>query len=614
MRLKNSSKTIRWLVIAAVMIGCLYLLVSRPSEKPPDDPSLPSIGRSFIDVANAVGPDFGGDNWSSEKVAGRIQGSLNEFKSGFSSSLPAKQLLNLVANSVETRLPNAEMMRSVYEDAILRVRRQNGSSRRITYSATEFLDELGKTIPGRGESVDGALGQCQIALKITAIQLADNQAETTIRYEATYYGADHSLQQTALWDCVWKISSSHSEPPRLTALAVRDSEEVTLKAPGGRLFGDATASAFQEAEVYSRQVLPGIPSWLPRIPKELISQFGHHGLAIGDINGDELDDLYVCDAGGLPNRLYLQRLDGTLADVSSNSGVDYLDDSVGALLIDLDNDGDQDLVVGTDPLLQLAENDGSGRFRSRSSLDLETDSFSITAADYDRDGYLDLYVCGYDMRRRNPTERGLPFPLPYHDAKNGAPNRLLKNNGKFEFQDVTTEAGLDNDNRRFSMAASWEDFDNDGDLDLYVANDFGPNNLFRNDEGKFVDIAKLADVVDHGSGMSVSWGDYDRDGRMDLYVGNMFSAAGNRITFQDRFRQGVPEATTQHLQRMARGNTLFRNRSEGGTINFADVSLQAGVAMGRWAWASRFVDIQNNGWPDLLINNGYLTNAKIDDL
>ena len=608
MRLKNQTKTIRWLVSIAVLIGCVYLFVVSQSEDPTAEPTLPSRRVTAIDVSIDEDADFSGDNWSSEKVTERIQRSLNHLKSGPSSSQSANKQLSFVTASVKSRLANAGTMHSAYADAILHVRRQNGPGTLKTYSASEFLDELGKLISG-GES-----GERQIALKIIGIQLADGQAETTIRYEASYFSADRSVQQTATWDCVWDISGTQSDPPRLTALVVRDAEEVTLKVPGGRLFVDATGSAFHEVEVYSRQVLPGIPSWLPRLPKEFISQFGHHGLAIGDVNADGLEDLYVCDAGGLPNRLYIQRSDGTLIDVTSNSGVDYLDDSVGALLIDLDNDGDQDLVVGTDPILQIAENDGRGRFSRRGSLDLETDSFSITAADYDRDGYLDLYICGYDMRRRNPTERGLPFPLPYHDAKNGAPNRLLKNNGNFEFQDVTAEAGLGDDNRRFTMAASWEDFDNDGDLDLYVANDFGPNNLFRNDEGRFVDIARVAGVTDHGSGMSVTWGDYDRDGWMDLYVGNMFSSAGNRITFQDRFRQGVPEATTQHLQRMARGNTLFRNRSTGQDFNFEDVSLKAGVAMGRWAWASRFADIQNSGWPDLLISNGYLTNAKIDDL
>ena len=136
------------------------------------------------------------------------------------------------------------------------------------------------------------------------------------------------------------------------------------------------------------------------------------------------------------------------------------------------------------------------------------------------------------------------------------------------------------------MAAAWEDFDNDGDQDLYVANDFGRNNLYRNHEGRFEDIAEAAQVIDHGSGMSVSWADYNRDGRVDLYIGNMFSAAGNRVSFQDRFTKGVPEATSGYLQRMARGNTLYRNLSSAADVKFEDTSQQTAVFMGRWAWAS----------------------------
>ena len=129
-----------------------------------------------------------------------------------------------------------------------------------------------------------------------------------------------------------------------------------------------------------------------------------------------------------------------------------------------------------------------------------------------------------------------------------ARNRLLQNNiatapdSAWEFRDVTRDVGLDVNNQRHSLAAAWEDFDNDGDQDLYVANDYGPNCLYRNDAGRFVDVAETAGVLDFGSGMSVSWGDYNRDGLMDLYVGNMFSSAGNRITTQDQFLPTVQSA------------------------------------------------------------------------
>ena len=370
----------------------------------------------------------------------------------------------------------------------------------------------------------------------------------------------------------------------------------------------------QTTPAIAQQVLPGINHWLTRMPSEFLGKFGFNGLAVGDVNGDGLDDLYVCDSGGLPNRLYVQQHDGTARDVSAEAGVDFLDDSTGALLIDLDNDGDQDLVVAMDPNLQIAENDGTGRFKLHPPLEVKTDSMSICAADYDADGDLDVYVCGYNVREQDATNRGLPFPLPYYDANNGGRNVLLRNEGNFRFVDVTREVGLDENNTRFSIAAAWEDFDNDGDQDLYVANDFGRKNLYQNNGGHFSDIAPAAGVEDTGSGMSVSWDDYNRDGWMDLYVGNMWSSAGNRVTYQPKFATGKADVAVSRLRRMAKGNTLFKNAGGDGRAQFTDVSEEEAVEMGRWAWSSKFVDLTNDGWPDLIVANGFVSNTIPDDL
>ena len=179
-----------------------------------------------------------------------------------------------------------------------------------------------------------------------------------------------------------------------------------------------------------------------------------------------------------------------------------------------------------------------------------------------------------------------------------------------EFADVTAEVGLDANNRRHSLAAAWEDVDRDGDPDLYVANDYGQNCLYRNDGGRFTDVADASGVVDHGSGMSVSWGDYDRDGRSDLYVGNMFSNAGNRIARQARFMPDSDAAVRALNLRFAKGNTLFRNVGD----TFEETSPGAGVEMGRWAWSSLFADLDNDGWQDLFVANGYLTTPDTSDL
>ena len=109
--------------------------------------------------------------------------------------------------------------------------------------------------------------------------------------------------------------------------------------------------------------------------------------------------------------------------------------------------------------------------------------------------------------------------------------------------------------------------------------------------------------VQWAAGMSVAWGDYDRDGTADLYVGNMFSAAGRRVTYDRGLADGV--------KRMARGNSLFASDGSG---KFEDVSLGAGLTKGGWAWSSALADLNNDGWLDAVVANGYLTNTRDDDL
>ncbi len=111
--------------------------------------------------------------------------------------------------------------------------------------------------------------------------------------------------------------------------------------------------------------------------------------------------------------------------------------------------------------------------------------------------------------------------------------------------------------------------------------------------------------------MSVAWGDYNSDGWMDLYVGNMFSAAGNRIAYQRNFQDSIDTAERRIFERHARGNSLFANTGNG---RFNDVSTSAGVTMGRWAWGSLFLDINNDGRDDLFVANGHITQEKSDDL
>ncbi|MDA7682838.1 VCBS repeat-containing protein [Akkermansiaceae bacterium] len=443
--------------------------------------------------------------------------------------------------------------------------------------------------------------------KIIRIAQEGDEGDFSTRVIASTH--DESLvgqwhQTTSVWDCNWAFSALEpDELPLLKRLTLLSHEEVirTGKKP---LFEDVAGNVLPE------KIGPHdspVTDWARTLTKIDDMHFaGHHGIAIGDANGDGLDDLYVCDCGGLPNRLYLQNPEGTTRDISAQAGVDWLESSKSALFLDLDNDGDQDLVVATVALVLVLENNGQASFSLRSRIPGMSNPHSLSATDYDSDGDLDLFVCNYGA---DSVTGGLSGsiagpPLPFNDAENGGRNALLRNDGNLQFSDVTSAAGIAGGGDRWSFAASWEDYDNDGDQDLYVANDFGRNNLFRNDAGRFTDVAAAAGVEDISSGMSVAWSDANRDGRMDVYVSNMFSSAGGRVAFQRQFGKGNPGATAD-FQRMARGNTLFLGGNSG---KFDDASVSAGVNVGLWAWSSQFADLNNDGWQDLVVANGYLTN------
>ncbi len=456
---------------------------------------------------------------------------------------------------------------------------------------------------------DVAHADVHFKFKTIRVELAGDSARTTSYFQAVGHVAGGLVQQNATWRCRWKLAEG--QPPKLAEISAANYEEIRPAAAKARQFVDCTQAVLGGTESFRRQLALGADHWHANLDAAFGVSQHNHGVAVGDANGDGLDDVYVCQPSGMPNLLYLQQVDGTLADVSAQSGVDWLDISRAALFVDLDNDGDQDLVLTLRWSMLIHENDGRGRFALKRIVDTKFNLHSIAAADYDRDGNIDLYICGYSPGPESAATDVFANPVPYNDANNGGRNFLLRNEGQLDFSDVTEQVGLEQNNRRFSFAASWEDFDNDGDLDIYVANDFGRNNLYRSDDGRFVDIAAEVGVEDIAAGMSVSWADYDHDGRMDVYVGNMFSSAGNRIAFQRNFRPGADEDTLGQLRRHARGNTLFRNVGGGA---FDDVSSDAAVTMGRWAWASLFTDINNDGWEDLYVTNGFFTTEDNGDL
>ena len=402
--------------------------------------------------------------------------------------------------------------------------------------------------------------ECQF--KIYAIEASSSSLSTAIHVELSGRTADGTRQVTSVWNAEWSLPTA-DQPPRLQSIAVADFRQVHGRTTTSQLFADCTEAVLGDATAYREQLAYGMDHWLDRMQLHAaIIPVSFHGLAVGDVNGDGLDDVYVCQPGGtsvgLPNRLLVQQPDGTVRELAAEAGVDWLTESHSALLIDLDNDADQDLVVATMGGLVIAANDGQGHFVVRATkLFPEGPPIALSAADFDLDGDLDLYAACYSRRANSDlTNR----PVPYHDANNGTRNVLLRNDRDWRFIDATRQVGLDQNNQRFSFACAWEDYDNDGDSDLYVANDFGRNNLYRNDRGHFVDVAAAEGVEDISAGMSVTWGDYNNDGWMDLYVSNMWSSAGNRVAYKRQFlRPGIDAATRAAFQRHAHGNSLFAN-------------------------------------------------------
>ncbi|MDY7092569.1 MAG: VCBS repeat-containing protein [Acidobacteriota bacterium] len=385
--------------------------------------------------------------------------------------------------------------------------------------------------------------------------------------------------------------------------------------------------------------------WFPETFE--IIQYGPAGVSAADVDGDGWADLFFGD--GVHPRLYMNRgLDeaGELRfeDVSAAAGLpaDAPGSNVG-LFADLDNDGDDDLVLprfmGGHLLFRNEGVDEAGvpRFTDLSNeVDLGKGFVVVaSAADYDNDGDLDLYLGRYlDPRTQLPTT------LFY--TRNGQGNSLLRNDGVDEagvprFTDVTEEAGVREGG--LTLGVAWADYDADGDQDLYVSNDFGRNALLRNegpDEGgvvRFADVSEETGTLDFGFGMSTAWGDADADGDLDLYVSNVHSGQrwyGQATTLRQylltSLRQGTFSEDLPLYQEiygyagtdwqdygdgMVKGNSLMINDGEGA---FTEVSEIAGTNPFGWYWGSAFVDYDNDGWQDVYANNGWITGRTYDDL
>jgi hypothetical protein len=346
---------------------------------------------------------------------------------------------------------------------------------------------------------------------------------------------------------------------------------------------------------------PGVRS--TQLPEDMGS-----GAAWGDFDADGDDDLYIVNvsapltaSGSRPaddgtSRLYRNDR-GTFVDVTRDAGVGVWGCGMGAAWADADGDGRIDLAVSTYGGLRLFRNRGGGAFEdvtAPSGLGGFRGFWTGLAwADYDRDGDLDLYVCGYVQYRYDPADAAkassqFDAEVPYVLNPSSYPphvNLLLRNDGRGRFADVAKPAGVGNPSGR-SLSASWADFDDDGWIDLYVANDVSDNALYRNlGNGRFSEISHEAWVADPRGAMGLAVGDWDLDGDFDIFVTHW----------------------------LAQENALFSNMRIGsrgaaaGRMVFMDVADQQGlgqVSLDFVKWGTSFFDYDNDGRPDLLSVNG----------
>jgi len=302
---------------------------------------------------------------------------------------------------------------------------------------------------------------------------------------------------------------------------------------------------------------------------------GRYLKTVSSVRGRDLD-------GKLKNALYRNNGDATFTDVTESAGVGDTGFGMAAVSADYDNDGDRDLFVTNYDRDTLYRNNGDGTFTDvtdKAGVGSELWSVGTSFFDYDLDGWLDLFVGGYlvfDAEYRNYfAAEAFPGPLSYHGQK----DILYRNNGDGTFTDVTRAAGLDSTEGR-AMGVSACDVDDDGDEDLYVANDGMENYLYRNcGDGSFENIALRTGTAfgENGeatSAMGPEFGDFDGDGLIDLLVPDMGYGC------------------------------LYRNT---GTGHFEEKSAATGIAevLGQYtSWSGNFLDYDNDGVLDIFIVNG----------
>lgn len=403
-------------------------------------------------------------------------------------------------------------------------------------------------------------------------------------------------------DVTSSISDEAARRPAATAetarMAVTSRQIDALQDPGRKLPHGAPEPRFTDVTK-----LAGLDSFLQfqgsrssQLPEDMGS-----GVAWGDFDNDGYDDLFVVSGGGAlnlppeqraPSILYRNLGDGRFQKVQDFPDTRIL--GMGAAWADYNNDGWLDLVITGYDIILLYRNEHGRLVQDKQMPSPKGFWAGASWGDYNRDGYLDLYVCGYVKyvpgkgdAASNTKQFGKEVPFTLNPASyEPERNLLFRNNGNGTLTEVATSLGVSNPEGR-SLSALWHDFDGDGWLDLYVANDISENKLYLNHQGKFVDSGRSAWVEEYRGSMGLAAADFDRDGDDDLFISHWIA------------------------QQFALYQSLLSEQKEAGgkkpQLHFTDVAEMRGVgqpSMQSIGWGVSFVDFDSDSWPDLAVANG----------
>jgi hypothetical protein len=364
--------------------------------------------------------------------------------------------------------------------------------------------------------------------------------------------------------------------------------------PGAR-YGFRLTESARAAGVSFVHEAPTLDAKLAHIMPQVASMGA--AVAVTDVDADGHNDFYVTNSReGSQNHFYRNRGDGTFEEIAPRLGVASVNEagtgvSMGAVFGDYDNDGFEDLFLYKWGRPELYHNDGGRAFTRVTTASLPPWANINTALwfDYDRDGRLDLFLGGYYSERLNLWQLADTKIMPesFEYANNGGRKYLYRNLGGGRFEEVSAKVGLSS--TRWALAAVAADLRGTGYPDLFIANDYGVSELFLNDGGRFREAGREAGVgYAPKSGMNASVGDVLNQGRFAIYVSNISE-------------EGI----------LLQGNNLWV--PSGGSRErpvYENMARAMGVDLGGWSFGAQFGDLNNDGFLDLYLVNGYVSASR----